>query len=145
MSATVWTGLEEFKQQLRAMPAELTGEASGIVTGEAEGAAAEIRAVYEAHARSGDLASHVFVSAVSKGQFGAGAVVKSTGKHAWLFDNGSQARHRVSGASTGTMWGQTPTPPLHTFVATMIRRRRAMYEQLKALLARKGLVVTGDA
>jgi hypothetical protein len=140
----VFNGLEELKAQLRALPEELTVEASHIVEGEANAAAVAIKAVYGQHRVTGHLQDGVYVSHFDKGRFGAGAVVHSSGRHAWWFDNGTQARHWVRGSakSTGTMWGKTP--PTHVFVKTMIAHRRAMYTQLADLLERHGLRVTGS-
>jgi len=36
-------------------------------------------------------------------------------------------------------------PPGRVFIPTMIKIRRRMYDDLKAMLARAGLKVTGDA
>lgn len=144
MSATnrlTFPGLDALKAQLRALPADLTGEASHIVEGSANAAAAEIKAGY--HVATGNLRDHLVVTHQDIGRFAAGAVVKNTAPHAWLYDNGSQARHWASGKSTGTMWGHTP--PTHLFVGTIIRWRRRMYGELKDLLVRKGLAVSGDA
>jgi len=145
MSSTkfVFSGLDELRAQLRTLPADLTGEASHLVEGAGNGAAADVKAVYGAHRVTGDLVDSVTVAPRSAGQFGAAMIVKVHDPIAWLFDNGSQARHWISGKSTGTMWGRTP--PTHVFVGTMIRARRTMYEQLKALLVRHGLAVSGDA
>lgn len=140
----VFEGLAELKEAFRNLPFELTGEASHDVEAAANGAAAIIKAEY--HKVSGKLRDGVEV-ATANGQFSAGAIVKSKAKIAWLYDNGSQARHytTASGAqhATGAMWGKTP--PTHIFVRTMIAKRRAMYERLKALLTRHGLLVSGDA
>lgn len=145
MSADVtWVGLTELKDELRSLPSALTAEASDIVTSEGTGAGDEIRAIYEAHGRSGDLARHLSVTTISAGQFGAGVLVKSSGKLARIFDNGTQARHWASGKSTGAMWGRTANPPTHAFVGTVSRRRRVMYARLKAMVVRHGLTVTGD-
>jgi hypothetical protein len=102
----------------------------------------EIRGIYGAHKRTGNLQDGVVIEHQSQGQFGVGMVVKSKARHAWLFDNGSQARHWVSGKSTGQMWGKTP--PTHAFVRTMIKYRRSMYQRLKDMLTRHGLVVSGE-
>lgn len=144
MSATVrWSGLEELKAQLRSLPADLAGEASGIVGAAATEARTEIALVYAAHVGpTGNLARGLQPVATVAGPVSASARLKNTAKHAWLFDNGSQARHWLSGKSTGRMWGRTP--PTHVFVATIIRRRRQMYERLKALLVEHGLTVSGD-
>lgn len=137
----VFDGLEQLKADLRRLPDELKAEASQIVEGAANDASAEIKSGY--HVRTGNLRDHIYVTHQDAGRFSAGAIVKNTAKHAWLYDNGSQARHRASGASTGTMWGHTP--PTHLFVKTVIKFRRRMYAQLKDLLTRKGLTVSGDA
>jgi hypothetical protein len=144
VSATVeWTGLAELKEELRSLPGDASVEASHLIEGIANGAATDIKAVYGAHRVTGHLQESVVIERQSAGAFGTAIVVKSTDPMAWLFDNGSQARHWASGKSTGQMWGKTP--PTHAFVQIMIRARRQMYEQLTALLVRKGLVVSGDA
>lgn len=130
-------GLDELREALRKLPAELTGEASHIVEGAANGAAAQIKAAYPR--RTGNLVNGVSVETVSSGQFSAGAIVKNKAKHAYIFDNGTQARHDAIGANRGSM------PPGHVFVPAVIRKRRQMYEQLKDLLVRNGLQVSGDA
>jgi hypothetical protein len=136
-------GLEELKAELRNLPAALTAEASDIVERRANNAADDIRSIYRQHRVSGRLADGVIVTHFDRGRFSAGAIVKSTSPIAWLFDNGSQARHWASGKSTGTMWGKTP--PTHVFVHTMIRTRRAMWGDLADLLERHGLAVSGIA
>jgi len=132
-------GLAETIEQLRSLPAELAGEASGIVTNAGEGAMSDMH--YPR--RSGDLADHLKLEKVSAGQYGAGVVVKNTSKLALLFENGTEARHyfTVNGVrkETGRM------PPGHVFIPAVVRRRREMYEQLKAMLERHGLEVSGDA
>lgn len=132
----VWDGLEDLKAALRALPAELAADASSIVTGAAQEAADAIRSAYPA--RTGNLKDHVLVTGVSAGTYGAGAVVKNTAKHAWIFENGTQARHTSLGANRGSM------PPGHVFIPTVIRKRREMYERLKAVLVSHGLVAAGD-
>lgn len=138
----VFRGLEELKAELRALPAELASEAGNVVEGTAIEASATVHAEYERHRVTGELADSLKVLHVSAGQFGAAYVVKATSKIAWLFDNGSQARHWLSGKSTGAMWGKTP--PTHVFVKTMTRARTKMYQTLKGVVERKGLVVTGE-
>lgn len=144
MSASVkWAGLEELRAELRRLPADLTGEAARILEGTANGATVSVRTAYGAHRVTGHLQASVEVERLNTGPFGAAFRVKATDAIAWLFDNGSQARHWLSGKSTGAMWGKTP--PTHTFVRTMDRARRAMYDELKAMLRRHGLEVSGDA
>jgi hypothetical protein len=143
----VFDGIDELREALRNLPAELAAEAAGYVTDNAEAAVADVRRVYEAHVDSGNLVSRLFIS-TSSSAFGAGALVRNTAKHAWLFENGSQARHwtgpRGTGKSTGEMWGKTAQPPSHTFIRSMMKHRKHMYEQLRAMLERHGLEVTGE-
>lgn len=135
--------LEELHQWMRIIPEELTGEASHIMEDAANGAAVAVKQVYGQHRVTGKLQNGVSVSHFFKGKFIAYAIVKSASPIAWLFDNGSQARHWASGKSTGTMWGKTP--PTHIFVKTAIHFRRRGYEACKELLVRKGFQVSGDA
>ena len=140
-SRFVFDGLEQLKDELRTLPADLTAEASHIVEGAAHGAASTVKQEY--HVKTGALRDDLDVNPGTASPFGVSFVVKDTDPIAWLYDNGSQARHWLSGKSTGTMWGHTP--PTHLFVSSMIRARLVMYEQLKELLVRKGLSVSGDA
>jgi len=132
-----WEGLDELRAQLRALPAELTQEASGIVTEAARRAKQDIQTSYPE--RTGNLRKGVSIGAATRvGRFGAGVVLKNNSKHAWLYENGTQARHTAIGANHESM------PPGHIFLPIVIRQRRAMYVKLKELLVRHGLVVTGD-
>jgi hypothetical protein len=144
----VFTGLDELRAELRALPAALALEASGIVFDAGNAAADTVRAVYEAHAITQHLADSVTVGTYQTGTYGAAAIVRVNDPIAWLFDNGSQARHYMTTRGhqheTGAMWGGT-TPPTHVFAGTMARGRRAMYGQLADLLGRHGLAVSGDA
>jgi Bacteriophage HK97-gp10, putative tail-component len=139
MSHNHWEfdGLEELKRALRDLPESLAGEATGIVNASANAAAREIEQAYPR--RTGNLRNHVSVSHQQGGRVSAAAIVKNTAKHAWIFENGTQARHTDLGANRGSM------PPGHVFVPRVIRHRRQMYEALKELLVKHGLIVSGDA
>jgi len=143
----VLTGIDELREALRNLPAELAAEAGAAVTEAAQAAESDARAAYEAHRHSGNLVSRLSRT-TSSSAFGAGALVKNTAKHAWIFENGSEARHytTASGAThgTGAMWGKTAQPPTHMFVRAMQTRRTAMYARLRAVLERQGLEVTGE-
>lgn len=127
-------GLEELKQALRNLPKELAEEASTIVQASGRDAMANMN--YPE--RSGNLKGKLKMEATSEGPYGAGVVVKNTDPIAYVFENGSQARHTAIGANRGAM------PPGHVFVPAITRARRVMYEKLKALLVEHGLTVTGD-
>lgn len=130
-------GLDELRAALRALPDDLTGEAGHIVEGAANGAAVDIKTAYPS--RTGNLRDGVTVTQVAAGKYAAGAVVKNTAKHAYIFENGTQARHTAIGANRGSM------PAGHVFIPTIIRERRKMYDALKDVLVRHGLIVSGDA
>jgi hypothetical protein len=133
----------EFIRELRNLPAEMTADAGQIVMDAANSGADTVRGIYAQHRVTGNLAKGVKVGVEYVGRFGAGAVVRSSAPHAWLFDNGSAARHWAGGKSTGKMWGRSA--PTHAFVRTMIAARRRMYDRLAELLERAGFSVTGKA
>lgn len=133
----VFDGLSELKKALQTLPDELKAEARGIAETHANRAASAIKGQYPA--RTGNLKNHVFVTEFDRGRYSTGFVVKNTAKHASIFENGTQVRHNSLGANRGSM------PPGHVFVPNIIRERRAMYVDYKAMLVDHGLVVTGDA
>lgn len=137
MSAALkFQGIDELRAALRQLPAELAGEAGHILEAEGNAAGVAIRSGYSAHRVTGNLRDHVSVvhehSAVA-----AKTVVKSTARHAHLFEFGTQTRQTRNGANRGAM------PPGHVFVPAMVRARRRMFEQLADLLRRAGLQVRG--
>jgi len=133
----VWDGLQQLFAELRALPEHLRDEGGGIVHEKAQDALNEIEAAYPE--RTGNLKDGLDLRTQSSSTFGVSYVVRNRSPHAWLFDNGSQARHTAIGANRGAM------PPRPTFVPSVIRHRGAMYEALKDLLRRAGLEVSGDA
>jgi hypothetical protein len=128
-------GLDELKAALRALPATMTSQATPIVIGAAQAARADIAGQYPQV--TGNLKQGVRVELKSANKDGVVAIVKSTARHAWIYEHGTQARHTKLGASRGVM----PAPPTPVFIPTMIRARRAMYAQLGALLEAQGLTV----
>lgn len=132
-------GMEDLKTALNDLPAELRGEADHIVEEEANAAAVAIRRVYVEHVASGRLLRGLTVVEKPTGRFGAKFVVRSASPIAWIFDNGSQARHWKTGKATGAMWGHTPNPPTHTFSRNVRRGRAVMLQRLVAMLRRYGL------
>lgn len=137
MSASVhWSGLDELREALRHLPDELTADASGIVEGAANGAEVDIHAGYPE--RTGNLRNHLTKTHFERGKFSAGVILKNTSPHASIFENGTQARHTAIGANRGAM------PAGHVFIPAVAKARRRMYDQLKQLLVRHGLTVSGD-
>lgn len=149
MSRVTWDGLEELKAALRTLPDDLVGEASHILEATANGAEADIKAGYGRV--SGNLAAHLEQRTIASGRYGVAIQLVNTAKHAWWYDNGTQARHyrskRGREHQTGRMWGRSGgEPPTHLFVGTVARARRRMYERdFTDLLTRHGLLVSGEA
>jgi len=136
MAGLVWTGLDELKAALRALPAELAGEGADIVENRAELATSSIRQCYPL--RSGDLRAKLTVEH-TRTPFGARSVIRNTSRHAVPFEIGSQV-NRVT--AQGWNRGRMPANPI--FTQTIVRERRRMHDDHKALLVRKGLQVSGD-
>lgn len=132
-------GLDEFKAALRTLPRELSDEAQSIVLGIAEEAKSEVYTAYPEV--TGNLRKGLKVIKETS-PFGTRAIMKNTAPHAWIYDNGSEARHWETGKSTGKMWGKRP--PTHIFVSTAIRKRREMRQRLLGLLLRSGATKVSD-
>jgi len=129
-------GLAELRAQLRNLPAHLAAEAGPIVTRHATRAKDAIVEGYPT-GPTGNLKRGVKLDVIGVSGAGAVARVRSTAKHAVIFENGSQVRHTKTGANRGSM------PPGRVFVPIVIRERKAMHEELVELVQREGLTVTG--
>lgn len=133
-SLGIGSAAAEFRALMRAMPVELRDEGAEIVIARAEQAADSIIAQYPEH--TGNLKSHV-KKEIKREAFGIRVVVKSTAKHAFIFEEGTKVRHNKAGASRGFM------PAADIFVPVSIQKRDAMQGELIALMQRKGLEVSG--
>lgn len=132
----VWTGLDELKAELKNLPTTMTTETGHLAQANANSAAVDIRGAYPA--RTGNLRNGVKVEVIEKGPYRTGRRVINRAPHAWIFDNGTQARHTAIGANRGSM------PPGRVFVPRIIKWRRRFLDQLKAALLRQGAArVTG--
>jgi len=139
MSETSFTfeGLEEFKVDLTKLPARLRDQARDIVENAAEEAKSSIFQAYPR--RTGNLRLGVQIEHKPLGSFGQRSIVKNKAKHAFIYENGTVARHTSLGADRGIM------PAGKVFVPIARRRRRRMYQELKTMMRDEGLEVTGDA
>lgn len=143
MSAQIiWTGVEEWRVALQNLPADLADEAGGIVVNVATLLKTEVEAAYERHHHTGNLASHVRIDRVEAGRYGAAARVRSTARHAFIFEHGTQPRRTSKGASRGISPAGGGKPTGQIFIPAAIRRRREMVNKLKDLLVRHGLIVS---
>lgn len=144
MSASVVIdGLDDLFAALRNLPKELGGEATAIVEHSARAAFNQISANYAAHTRTGHLARSMKIE-IQKTEFGAIAVVSNTDKIAYVFENGSVARHYITKAN-GVVHVTGQMPPLNAFIPPASRNRFRMYDALRRMMESKGLEVTGSA
>lgn len=135
MSAQVkWTGLKELITELTNAPKDVRAEGYQIMREEVEGAAAEIRNAYP-QGPTGNMKRGVKVnfpsSTILVGE------VKSTDPASHLWEFGTQARRNAAGAFRGSVRPHPTTVPIAR------RRRRQMFERLKAMLTRMGYQVSG--
>lgn len=138
MSASLkFQGLDELRAALKRLPDELKEDALALVIHSGDEAAATIRSAYEASRVIGNLARGVKTQIIPAGRFGAAVAVRSTAKHAFIFENGTQTRKTQLGANRGAM------PPGRVFVPIMIRQRRVLHELLVDLVERAGFQVVG--
>jgi len=132
-------GLDALRAELRKLPAELTAEAGHLIEGKAADAAVAVRAGYGAHRDSGNLQDHVVVVKRAAGRFGVAFEVRSTARHAYIFDNGSEARHYITQNGVRHLTGKMPPRPV--FIPALVHARHRMYEGLRGVLTRAGLQV----
>ncbi len=129
----VWTGLQELRRALRDLPQELTDEAQDIVQARAERVAQDTKTSYPE--RTGNLTRGVRISRRQGGRFGARVEVRSTAPHSHMYEQGTKRRSTRAGANRGVM------PAANILIPIAIRQRRAMYEDLIAVVRRAGFRV----
>jgi len=101
-ASLTWSGLEELKAALRALPAALAAEGGHIVEGAANGALAEVKRNYTVRlgrdgprstaGRPGDLRDKLDVRKLQTGPFGVAVVLRNRDKAAAWFEYGTQFR-----------------------------------------------------
>jgi len=133
-AALTISGLTELREALKKLPPELVRDAAVLVDAEANEAARQITAGYPT-GPTGNLKAHVVVE-IATDAVSARARVKSTAKHAHIFEYGTAARRWANGKSTGRM------PVGGVFVPIVIARRRVLVAALIELVERAGLKVT---
>lgn len=131
------SNLDQFIQEVRELPQAVVADAGDIVDQTGEFAKSSIDQAYPVgHVLRGktDL-----TPIRAGGTLVAGVRIRNRSPLAWIYENGTQARHTALGQYRGAM------PPGHVFIPAVIRWRRWMSQQLTALLQRYGLVVSGEA
>ena len=134
MASVTWTGLQELMTALQNLPEHLTDEATTIVARAAEEVETTVTEAYV-----GSLKRGVKRTEKAIGRYGVAYQVRSMSPLAWMYENGTVARHTRTGISRGA------APPKHIMIPAAERRRAQMYRELKSLLVREGLLVSGDA
>ena len=135
--AVTWTGMQEFKNALHNLPAELTGEATNIVIEAAKSAERDTKAAYP-QGPTGNLRRGVTTTVEAIGRGGVSARVKSNAFHANLFENGYRGKKP---GGTGPK-EQRVVPDSQKMIPIAIRARRQMHVKLIDMVQRHGLVVS---
>jgi hypothetical protein len=151
-STMVWDGLSDYLKELEQLPQDCHDEAAKLIEGEVNHAYLTISQVYGAHRFSGRLQNRLSISTLAVGRYVYAMVLKSGSPIAWLFDNGSQARHYTGTDKSGRTYVDadrgsmgSKTPPTHIFARTVGKAKRTLTTQFHNLLVRHGAVsVTGD-
>lgn len=126
-----WRGLDEFKDRLRAMDAEMTAEANEIMVSVAESARTAIVQTYPI--KSGNLRRGVIIRKPrNPGRLLAGVDLVQRAPHGWLYERGTTVRHNKKGANRGQM---KATP---TFVPIAERYHRAGIDAIIRRLDARG-------
>ena len=141
-SRVQWVGLDDFQKALRNLPDALASQAVRIGEQNANASAFDIRSAYGAHWVTGRLQASVVVIEQQRA-FGFRFQVRAKAKHAHLLEFGTKARHYFTKRGVKHVLGALPPRPV--FIPRVRKWRRRMYDDLKAMMMREGLLVTGDA
>jgi hypothetical protein len=141
-STMQWDGLKEFREELRRLPEDCRGEAAKVIEGHVNAAYVTVKRVYMAHWFTGTLATRLTIADMKgEGALAFGQVLKSGSPLAWLFDNGSQARHYTGTDKLGRVHvnaARGAMPGYHIFARTVGFAKRQIRQALKDMLVRRG-------
>jgi len=130
-------GLEELREQLRALPADLAREAGVIVQAHAQAAFSEMQQKYAEHDFTGNLRRGLTIrNEFTGGQFAVRWIVRNRAPHAYWAEHGTEMRQTTTGVGRGRM------PPLHIFIPIAMRKRELMVQALAGVVRRHGMRVT---
>lgn len=129
-----WSGFDEYLKELVNLPQVLVGEAGHLTEGTVNGLVVDVRSAYSSHVHTGNLRNRVVIApARPRGaRLFTGMVVKSTARHATIFEKGTDPRRTKRGFNRGTM------PAADLFVPLAMRARRRLVDQFRQLLLRHG-------
>ena len=140
-------GLAGYRRALAAMPDEMTARAHDLVQRAARDAYDEIKKAYPLwegpptylegrlvtpeHLRDG-----LEIAEAPSWRYRTATLLLQNSMLAYVYENGTAVRRTKSGALRGS------GPPGHVFIPRVIRHRRLLERNLKAMLVAEGLVVT---
>lgn len=139
----VFEGLDQLRRDLLNLPTTLQAEVGHIVQAHANAAAARIKSAYGDHWVTGELTQKTTVSYDLTTGVAASAVVTNTSRLAYIFENGTEARHYVTVNGRQHVTGKMPG--FHVFIPVVMQERRNMYADIKPVLVANGLTAIGDA
>jgi hypothetical protein len=129
-----WIGLQELRDALKELPDVLVEQATTKVTTAADDAAAEVIAAYPEV--TGNLKAHVKVDGTPNSRGGVYRRVRSTARHAHLYEFGHMTRQpTIAGKTRRKIAGA------NVFIPIMKKRRARMYEDLIDVVESQGLDV----
>lgn len=136
-------GMDELRAALRNLPASMTPDAGAIVVEFATKAQHAVQDGYPVgpprkNYPGGNLKHNVRLT-VEQSKGGVIARVRSSAKHAFIFENGTKVRQTRTGANRGAM---PKAPESSAAIPKFIRYRREMREALITLVERAGFTVT---
>jgi hypothetical protein len=140
-SGVQWTGLEELKAAMRALPRELADRAGGTVRQRAYAASARMQAAYPVSGRrkkTGGLRLRAGVDTTEElSTFGIVATVRSRAKHSHLWEFGTGLRVTNKGHRTGQMTPNRYGAPVA--VPTMMQERARMHDEIVSIMRTAGV------
>lgn len=132
-----WSGLEQFKADLRNLPEHLADEAGTVVVAHAQEAERLVETAYPT-GPTGNLRAGVKLT-TQQNRFGAAGVVRSTAPHSHLFERGTRKRQTGRGANRGTM---PQAPQSQQMIPIIVQVRRRMVAALITVVQKAGFTVT---
>lgn len=139
-----FNGLEEFKEEVMALPQNLADAAQDIANEFAKDAANELKTAYprgpgnrKKGYRGGNLIKGVKYRSgkKKKGKLVAQAYVRNEAPHAWLYDHGTKTRQTKLGRDRGDM------PATHLFERITMRYQLNLQDEWVSLQQQYGLKV----
>jgi hypothetical protein len=130
-------GLDELREQLRQLPADLTEKGIGIVTEHAQAAERAIETGYPI-GRTGNLRRRVVLERSASTKNSCSFAVRSRAPHASIFERGTVERHTKKGFNRGRMPQQ---PESERLIPKAIRIRKRMTDALIDLVREAGFEV----